>query len=147
MPFYVPALTHLLLMYPVAAMLIKYHAILFARFARHVLSAAHSFAHCLQIALTGYPLQNNVTEYYTMIKWIEQPILGDEAEFKELFIDPISAGAQPLPRPVMSCPRDRICQLGLAWQCLWLFSRVHSRLSNFMEVRDIAHNATCRARA
>ncbi len=48
-----------------------------------------------QIALTGYPLQNNIAEYYTMIDWIQQPILGGEAEFKKLFIDPITCGAPP----------------------------------------------------
>lgn len=50
----------------------------------------------MQIALTGYPLQNNIKEYYTMISWIDQPILGDEADFTRQFIDPITQGAASL---------------------------------------------------
>ena len=33
-------------------------------------------------ALTGYPLQNNLDEYYAMICWVQPELMGTPAEFK-----------------------------------------------------------------
>ena len=33
-------------------------------------------------ALTGYPLQNNLDEYYAMICWVQPDLMGTPAEFK-----------------------------------------------------------------
>ncbi len=45
-----------------------------------------------RIALTGYPLQNNMDEYYTMIRWCMDDILGESAYFHETFAKPIQEG-------------------------------------------------------
>lgn len=45
-----------------------------------------------RLALTGYPLQNKLTEYYTMVNWVRQDLLDDERAFKETFVAPITKG-------------------------------------------------------
>ncbi|KAL0037316.1 hypothetical protein WJX79_001658 [Trebouxia sp. C0005] len=45
-----------------------------------------------RIALTGYPLQNNLDEYYTMIMWCMDDLLGDAAYFHDTFSKPIQDG-------------------------------------------------------
>lgn len=45
-----------------------------------------------RIALTGYPLQNNMDEYYTMIMWCMEDLLGDAAYFHNTFAKPIQEG-------------------------------------------------------
>eukprot|EP00775_Hariotina_reticulata_P004934 gene4934-5176_t len=46
-----------------------------------------------RLALTGYPLQNNLEEYYQMIMWVQEYFM-DHGEFSRKFIDPIQAGQQ-----------------------------------------------------
>lgn len=48
-----------------------------------------------RVALTGYPLQNRLIEYYTMVNWIQKGLLYTEADFKENFVAPITAGRTP----------------------------------------------------
>ena len=46
-----------------------------------------------RIALTGYPLQNNLDEYYTMIRWcMGDDLLGNKDYFHETFARPIKEG-------------------------------------------------------
>jgi len=45
-----------------------------------------------RIALTGYPLQNNMDEYYTMIMWCTHDVLGNPAYFHDTFSKPIHEG-------------------------------------------------------
>ena len=45
-----------------------------------------------RLALTGYPLQNRLMEYYTMVEWTQKHLLDSEREFKENFVVPITAG-------------------------------------------------------
>ncbi|KAE9983878.1 hypothetical protein BLS_003536 [Venturia inaequalis] len=45
-----------------------------------------------RIALTGSPLSNNLTEYFSMIEWISPGYLGDQVEFKALYVEPIEQG-------------------------------------------------------
>ena len=45
-----------------------------------------------RLALTGYPLQNRLMEYYTMVDWTQKHLLESEAEFKDSFVVPITAG-------------------------------------------------------
>ena len=45
-----------------------------------------------RIALTGYPLQNDMDEYYTMIMWCMDDLLGDAAYFHDTFSKPIHEG-------------------------------------------------------
>jgi transcriptional regulator ATRX len=42
-----------------------------------------------RIALTGTPLQNNLTEYYRMADWIKPGCLGSETSFESKFSNPI----------------------------------------------------------
>ena len=45
-----------------------------------------------RIALTGYPLQNRLMEYYTMVNWTNKGLLDSEEEFKASYVAPITAG-------------------------------------------------------
>lgn len=46
----------------------------------------------LRIVLTGYPLQNNLHEYFTLIHFVVPNFLGNECEFKDIFEKPIIMG-------------------------------------------------------
>lgn len=56
-----------------------------------------------RIALTGYPLQNNLDEYYTMIMWCMDDLLGDAAYFHDTFSKPIQDGESAKRGPCISC--------------------------------------------
>lgn len=58
-----------------------------------------------RIALTGYPLQNKLMEYYTMMQWTQKGLLDPESEFKEDYVAPITAGTFLLLSPI--CPFSR----------------------------------------
>lgn len=45
-----------------------------------------------RIILTGYPLQNNLVEYWTMIDFVKPDFLDSLPEFKILYVKPISKG-------------------------------------------------------
>ncbi|KAJ3333151.1 hypothetical protein HDU76_011068 [Blyttiomyces sp. JEL0837] len=45
-----------------------------------------------RIGLTGYPLQNNLGEYFQMIDFIAPGFLGTEAEFRNRYSNPIANG-------------------------------------------------------
>ena len=51
-----------------------------------------------RVALTGYPLQNRLMEYYTMIEWVlgssnEDNFLGGVEDFQQQFVAPVERGA------------------------------------------------------
>ncbi|KAF7597369.1 hypothetical protein BBP40_006310 [Aspergillus hancockii] len=54
--------------------------------------AAMQFRSKSRIALTGSPLANNLTDYFTMVNWITEGYLGDFVEFKARFVEPIQEG-------------------------------------------------------
>lgn len=45
-----------------------------------------------RIALTGSPLANNVTEYYSMVDWVAPQYMGSLEEFTEVYATPIQKG-------------------------------------------------------
>jgi transcriptional regulator ATRX len=45
-----------------------------------------------RIALTGYPLQNKLMEYYTMVNWIQKDLLDEQVDFKKTYVLPITNG-------------------------------------------------------
>ena len=55
-------------------------------------AAVNSLRTRRRIALTGYPLQNNLDEYYTMIRWCGDDVLGDVSYFHDTFAKPIQDG-------------------------------------------------------
>eukprot|EP01080_Neovahlkampfia_damariscottae_P003207 gene3207-5523_t len=62
-----------------------------------------------RIILTGYPFQNNLIEYYTMINFVQPDYLGDLGTFKKLFEKPIANGhAFQAPENVKQTAKRRI---------------------------------------
>ncbi|RKO92688.1 hypothetical protein BDK51DRAFT_41777 [Blyttiomyces helicus] len=45
-----------------------------------------------RILLSGYPLQNNLMEYYTMVDFVRRNLLGEVSEFKRNYHNPIENG-------------------------------------------------------
>ena len=45
-----------------------------------------------RIALTGSPLSNNVTEYYSMVDWVAPQYMGSLEEFAQIYATPIQKG-------------------------------------------------------
>ncbi|KAL9656170.1 hypothetical protein ABK040_007787 [Willaertia magna] len=45
-----------------------------------------------RIILTGYPFQNNMYEYWTMINFVRPNFLGEKGEFKKMYVTPIQKG-------------------------------------------------------
>lgn len=61
-----------------------------------------------RIALTGYPLQNNLNEYYTMIRWCgDAEMLGEVAYFRDTFVRPIQEGEHAAARCLLFEKRIR----------------------------------------
>ncbi|KAF7165346.1 hypothetical protein CNMCM5623_009551 [Aspergillus felis] len=54
--------------------------------------AAMQFRSKSRIALTGSPLANNLTDYFTMVDWIAKGYLGEFPEFKANYVEPIEEG-------------------------------------------------------
>ncbi|KAL6713183.1 hypothetical protein ACLMJK_009304 [Lecanora helva] len=55
-------------------------------------SAMTQFRTRSRVALTGSPLSNNLEEYYTLVDWIAPNYLGNHAEFRANYEEPIQAG-------------------------------------------------------
>ncbi|OJD31655.1 snf2 family helicase atpase [Diplodia corticola] len=45
-----------------------------------------------RVALTGSPLANNLTEYWSMIDWVSPGYLGSQKEFRAHYVEPIEEG-------------------------------------------------------
>ena len=57
-----------------------------------ITKVAQRFRTKSRIALTGSPLNNHLEEYHTMVEWIAPNYLGDLAQFRSKYVDPITAG-------------------------------------------------------
>ncbi|OJJ87151.1 putative SNF2 family helicase/ATPase [Aspergillus glaucus CBS 516.65] len=57
-----------------------------------IAQAAVQFRSKSRIALTGSPLANNLTDYYTMVSWIAEGYLGEYKEFNANYVEPIEEG-------------------------------------------------------
>jgi DNA repair and recombination protein RAD54B len=54
--------------------------------------AAARFTTPLRVALTGYPMQNRIAEYYSMVNWVLPGFLGSWRQFRVLVQRPIAIG-------------------------------------------------------
>lgn len=57
-----------------------------------IATAASEFRSKSRIALTGSPLANNLSDYYSMVDWISPGYLGNSVEFKANYVEPIEEG-------------------------------------------------------
>lgn len=48
-----------------------------------------------RIILTGTPIQNDLTELYALVEFVNPKLLGNFSRFQRLFIDPINASREP----------------------------------------------------
>ena len=55
-------------------------------------SGASGASAARRLALTGFPLQNNLEEYHTMLSWASPEALRTAKEFRDTFIEVIDAG-------------------------------------------------------
>lgn len=79
-----------------------------------------------RVVLTGYPLQNNLMEYWCMVDFVRPAYLGTKQEFTNMFQRPIENG-----QCVDSTPEDRKVMQGRAHV-------LHDLLNGFVQRRSHA---------
>jgi len=80
-----------------------------------------------RIVLTGTPLQNNLTEYYCMVNFVRQDILGSEVTFNNRFKNPITNG---------QCSDSSDGDIKLMKERVYI---LHKKLVGFVHRRDYSH--------
>lgn len=80
-----------------------------------------------RIALTGYPLQNNLVEYWCMVDFVRPNYLGTVAEFRNTFQNPINNGL---------CADSNPSDVKLAKRRMYVLSNL---LKPFVKRRDVSY--------
>ncbi|KAI8394256.1 P-loop containing nucleoside triphosphate hydrolase protein [Radiomyces spectabilis] len=78
-----------------------------------ITNLVNSIATYARVSMTGYPLQNNLAEYYYMINFVSPGALGDMESFRRNFQSPIENVYAESPQSVRMLAKARLLELQL----------------------------------
>lgn len=106
-------------------------------------TAIKSLATTRRVLLTGTPIQNDLSEFYTMVDFVNPGLLGNLAQFKKIFEMPIVRARQPNARKeVIELGRERSDELSLLTG-MFMLRRTSEILAKYLPKKRIPHLRLC----